>query len=46
MHLMKEIMGIIDVLCQALQKQSRDVVNVLLLVHSTKALIQDLRENG
>ena len=43
---MKEIMGIIDVLCQALQKQSRDVVNVLLLVHSTKALIQDLRENG
>ncbi|XP_039689659.1 zinc finger MYM-type protein 1-like [Medicago truncatula] len=46
LHLMKEIMGTTDLLCQALQKQSQDVVNTMLLVRSTKALIQDLRENG
>jgi len=43
---MKEIMGTTDLLCQSLQKQSHDVVNAMLLVRSTKALIQDLRENG
>ncbi|XP_024634768.1 zinc finger MYM-type protein 1-like [Medicago truncatula] len=46
LHLMKEIMGTTDLLCQALQKQSQDVVNAVILVRSTKALIQDLRENG
>ncbi|XP_024634611.2 uncharacterized protein [Medicago truncatula] len=46
LHLMKEIMGTTNLLCQALQKQSQDVVNDVLLVRSTKALIQDLRENG
>ncbi|XP_024641739.1 uncharacterized protein [Medicago truncatula] len=39
-------MGTTDLLCQSLQKQSQDVVNAMLLVRSTKALIQDLRENG
>jgi hypothetical protein len=45
-HLKKEIMGTTYLLCQVLQKQFQDVVNVMLLVHSTKALIQNLRENG
>jgi hypothetical protein len=46
MHFMKEIMGITDVLCQALQQQSQDVVNAMSLVRLTKTLIQELRENG
>ena len=46
LHLMKEIMGTTELLCQSLQKQYQDVVNAMLLVRSTKALIQDLRENG
>jgi len=44
LHLMKEIMGITNVLCQALQKGSHDVVNFMRLVRSTKALIQDLEK--
>jgi hypothetical protein len=43
---MKAIMGITDVLYQALQQQDQDVVNVMDLVCSTKRLIQDLRDNG
>jgi hypothetical protein len=43
---MKSIMGITDVLCQALQKQDQDVVNAMDLVRSTKRLIQDLRDDG
>jgi len=39
-------MGTTDLLCQSLQKQSQNVVNAMLLVRSTKALIHDLRENG
>jgi len=39
-------MGITNVLCQALQQQSQDIVNVIGLVCSTKALIQNLRENS
>ncbi|XP_057431672.1 uncharacterized protein LOC130724460 [Lotus japonicus] len=46
LHLMKEIMGITDVLCKALQQQSRDIVNAMHLVCSTKALIQNFREDG
>ncbi|XP_058734040.1 uncharacterized protein LOC131605734 [Vicia villosa] len=46
LHLMKEIMGITNILCQALQQQSQDVVNVMHLVCSTKTLIQELREIG
>jgi hypothetical protein len=39
-------MGITDVLCQALQQQSQDVVNAMNLVRQTKTLIQEMRENG
>ncbi|QHN91939.1 Zinc finger MYM-type protein [Arachis hypogaea] len=38
LHLMKDMMGITDILCQALQKQSQDIVNAVQLVHSTKHL--------
>ena len=39
LHLMKEIMGITDVLCQALQQKSQDISNAQNLVSATKALI-------
>ncbi|XP_061347704.1 uncharacterized protein LOC133293184 [Gastrolobium bilobum] len=35
-HLMKEIMGITEVLCQALQRESQDISNALHLVSTTK----------
>ncbi|KAJ3697747.1 hypothetical protein LUZ61_001452 [Rhynchospora tenuis] len=46
LHLMKEIMAITDTLCQALQKESLDILNALDLISSTKELIQKLRDNG
>ncbi|KAF8406933.1 hypothetical protein HHK36_006054 [Tetracentron sinense] len=46
LHLMQEIMGITDNLCQALQSQSQDILNVLDLVSTTKVLLQELREDG
>jgi len=46
LYLMREIMGITDVLCQALQQQSQDIINVMCLVCSIKGLIQNMRENG
>ncbi|XP_030939955.1 zinc finger MYM-type protein 1-like [Quercus lobata] len=46
LHLMKEIMGINDVLCQALQQKSQDISNAQNLVSATKALIQNLRVDG
>ena len=39
-------MGITDVLCQALQQKSQDILNVMHLVTSTKTLIQKLRYDG
>ncbi|XP_061360890.1 uncharacterized protein LOC133304843 [Gastrolobium bilobum] len=44
--LMKEIMGITEILCQALQQKSQDILNVMQLVSSTKELIQELRDDG
>ena len=46
LHMMKEIMGITNGLCQALQKQSQDILNSMQLVCYTKILIQKLREDG
>jgi hypothetical protein len=47
LHLMKEIIGITDVLCQVLQQKSQDILNA---VHSVsiakKKLIQKLRNDG
>ncbi|KAK9741078.1 hypothetical protein RND81_03G079700 [Saponaria officinalis] len=44
-HLMRELLGITDVLCQALQKKSQDIANAVKLVSTTKSLIQNLRED-
>nr|XP_023922400.1 zinc finger MYM-type protein 1-like [Quercus suber] len=46
LHLMKEIMGITNVLCQALQQRSQDLLNAMHLVSTTKSLIQKLRDDG
>ncbi|GAV73019.1 hypothetical protein CFOL_v3_16506 [Cephalotus follicularis] len=46
LHHMKDILGITDHLCQVLQRKSQDIVNVINLVSSTKALIQRLSESG
>ncbi|XP_062155171.1 uncharacterized protein LOC133863225 [Alnus glutinosa] len=43
---MKEIMGITDVLCQALQQKSHDILNVIHLVPVAKKLIQKLRDDN
>jgi len=39
LHIMKNVMGITDVLCQALQQKSQDILNAMHLVTSTKTLI-------
>ncbi|XP_050374625.1 uncharacterized protein LOC126792201 [Argentina anserina] len=44
--LTNKVMGITDLLSQALQKQSQDIVNAMNLVSSTKALLQALRDDG
>jgi hypothetical protein len=44
LHLMKEIMGIIDGLCQHLQQKSQDILTAVELVANTKKLIQKLRD--
>ncbi|KAH9667247.1 TTF-type domain-containing protein [Citrus sinensis] len=45
LHMMKEIMAITDILCQALQSKSQDILHAMHLVSSTKVLIQKLRDN-
>ena len=42
---MKEIMEITNILCQALQQHSRDLLNVMHLVSTIKSLIQKLRDD-
>ncbi|KAH7846020.1 hypothetical protein Vadar_008773 [Vaccinium darrowii] len=46
LHLMHEIMKITDVLCQALQRKTQDLINALHLVSSTKSFLQKLRDEG
>ncbi|QHO07770.1 Zinc finger MYM-type protein [Arachis hypogaea] len=46
LHLMKEIMGITNVLCQALQQQSQDILNAMHIVSTSKLLLQKLRDGG
>ncbi|XP_042410354.1 uncharacterized protein LOC121999783 [Zingiber officinale] len=45
LHLMKEIMGITDILCQTLQSKSQDIINAMKLVLSIKNLLQQMRDN-
>ncbi|KAJ9538686.1 hypothetical protein OSB04_031419 [Centaurea solstitialis] len=46
LHLVKEIMGITDLLCQALQRRDQDIFNALRLIASTKMLLQKLKDEG
>jgi hypothetical protein len=46
LHLMKELMGITDLLCRKLQQKSQDIVNAMDDVATTKKLIQNLRDHG
>ncbi|XP_028107978.1 uncharacterized protein LOC114306840 [Camellia sinensis] len=46
LHLMRDIMGTTDDLCQALQRKSQDILNAMHLVSTTKALVQKYREDG
>ncbi|KDO48311.1 hypothetical protein CISIN_1g035478mg, partial [Citrus sinensis] len=41
-----EFLGVSDLLCQALQVKSQDILNVVHLVSTTKKLLQRLRDNG
>ena len=43
---MKDIMEITEVLSQALQQKSQDILNAMDLVSSTKKLIAKMREVG
>ena len=46
MHVMKELMGVTDLLCKKLQHKSQDIVNAMDDVATTKRLIQNLRDHG
>ncbi|XP_071697594.1 uncharacterized protein [Rutidosis leptorrhynchoides] len=46
LHLMKDIMGKTEILSQALQKKSQDIINAMKLVAATKESLNDLRNNG
>ncbi|XP_021726139.1 zinc finger MYM-type protein 1-like [Chenopodium quinoa] len=45
-HLMSEIFGITDKLCQALQKGDQDIVNAMTYVKLTKEGLQQMRDHG
>ncbi|KAK9705087.1 hypothetical protein RND81_07G033000 [Saponaria officinalis] len=46
LHIMIQILGITNDLCQALQRKSQDILNDMHLVSNTKILIQNLRDDG
>ncbi|XP_016192167.1 uncharacterized protein LOC107633046 [Arachis ipaensis] len=46
LHLMKEIIGITNILCQALQQKSQDLLNAMHVISTSKLLLQKLRDNG
>ena len=46
LHLVRETMGITNVLCKALQRESQDIVNALSLVATTKTLLLELQNSG
>ena len=45
-HLMCEIFGFTDKLCQALQRREQDIVNAMAFVSMTKEQLQKLRDDG
>jgi len=44
LHLMKEIIGVTDGLCQHLQQKSQDILTAVQMVTNTKKIIQKLRD--
>lgn len=46
LHMMKQIIGITNVLYQSLQQQDQDFVNAISLVSTMKSFIQELRDDG
>ncbi|XP_071713093.1 uncharacterized protein [Rutidosis leptorrhynchoides] len=46
LHLIKEIMGRTDTLSKALQKQSQDIGNAIVLVSATKESLNNFRNSG
>ncbi|KAH9671067.1 TTF-type domain-containing protein [Citrus sinensis] len=46
LHLLNKVLGMSDLLCQALQVKSQDILNVVHLVSTTKKLLQRLQDNG
>ncbi|XP_026450916.1 zinc finger MYM-type protein 1-like [Papaver somniferum] len=44
LHLVGSVMAVTEVLCQALQKKTQDIVNAMNLVKSTIVLLQELRD--
>nr|GEZ44959.1 hypothetical protein [Tanacetum cinerariifolium] len=46
LHLMKEVMGMTDILNQALQKKKQDIGNAVELVSATKKSLNEFRNNG
>lgn len=45
-HMMEDILGIANILSQALQQKSQDIVNAIKLVFTSRTLLQKLREDG
>ena len=41
LHLMKEIMGITYILCQALQRASQDILILFILFHQLKSFLKN-----
>ena len=46
LHLMKEIMRITNILCQALQQHSQDLLKAMHLVSTTKLSIQKFQQQN
>jgi glycine cleavage system regulatory protein len=46
LHIIKDVIGITDMLCQALQQKSQKILNVMHLVTTPKTLIQKLRDDS
>ncbi|XP_074292998.1 uncharacterized protein LOC141619877 [Silene latifolia] len=46
LHLMKKVLEVSDLLSEALQRKSQDIINSLHLVKTTKTLLLKLRDDG
>jgi hypothetical protein len=46
LHLMKDLIGLTNMLCQTLQQKSLDILNAMSQVSTTQSLIQGRRKDG